>query len=148
MSNGSMFLRITGSISALIGAALIGLGIYGIYLAHPVAEALVWESSRGGCCLVASDWATHWSGSGAIIVGIGGFLFVGGIALALARLWGLLAISLGALAAASYPWVLEITGVTRYSFENAHTVETTVYLAIACATVFTFIAYRRRRART
>jgi hypothetical protein len=141
-----MFLRITGTISALIGAALIGLGIYGIYLARPIAEALVWEpSSRGGCCLGASDWATHWSGSVAIVVGIGVILLVGGSALALARLWGLFAISLGALVSATYPWVLEITGHARYSFETAHIVETTVYLAIACATVFTFIAYRRRQ---
>jgi hypothetical protein len=140
-----MFLRITGTISALIGATLIGLGIYGIYLARPVAEALVWESSRGGCCLSAGDWATHWSGSGAIIVGIGAFLLVGGSAWALARLCGLFAISLGALVAATYPWVLEVTGRARYSFEHAHIVETTVYLAIACATVFAFIAYRRRQ---
>jgi hypothetical protein len=139
-----MQLRIVGGILVLVGAAVLGMGIWGIAAANSMAQRLSWVAAQNGRGFDAEAWVLHWRISGGIVALIGALVFAGGTATLLKKVWGLIGVSLAGVTAATYPWVLQISGYARYSFEAAHLLETLIYIAVASAAMLTYALLRKR----
>jgi hypothetical protein len=131
-------LRIVGILTMVVGAAVVACAIYAFAVTPSMAENLALTD--------VDDWSLRWRLSSSVLGLIGALLVIAGLALVLRRSWGLLFVSAAATVVAVFPWVLELSGLTRYGFERAHLIETVVAAAIAVGAGTAYVHLMRPRA--
>ena len=124
-------MRVIAVVSLAVGTAALALAGWGLMEGPDFVRNLAALMRLQELEMDAADWLFRWRLSLVVVGAAGGTLLVSGLAILRGRRWGLLTVSAAALCVAAFPWILRVTAGTRYQFEAASLLETSVLLTVA-----------------